>query len=383
VTVNPILATALLGCCFLPAQQGAAMPSEQACADFARRFTDTIAGDDPGAMDSAFDFRGMLLEGVRTADLPADFKKELESGAAPKPPWGGTLKKQIAEKGSYTLLRIREQGGVRKALFRIISPNGVNYHDYHLTATEGGGVKVSDIYVYQTAERLSETFRRMMVSSKLGRGDLSKPLTRSQTDYIDGLRKAGEAREVLQKGDPAEYLRRYAALPRAVQREKGILVLRTMAASQVGEKEALEALEDFKKTYPGDPCIDLVSIDPLTKLKKYDQVIDALDRLEKSVGGDPYLDFLRASVHLLDEKAAKAKECARRCVEREPSQEDAYWLLVQLTLKEKAWAETVQWLSSIEKTLKLEIGDLSQNRLYEEFLKTPEYKAWLKSRAKK
>jgi hypothetical protein len=381
--VSTFVLTALFGTWLAQAPAGPAVPTEKACHEFAQRLQASIVGDDPGAMDSSIDFKAMLLEGLRTADLSADLRRELESGEPPKIPWGATIRKQIEEKGSYTFLRIRDQGGTRKALFRLISTSGVNYYDYHLASAAGGGVKVTDIYVYQTAECMSDTFRRMMIASTLGRADPSKPMTRSQAEFLDGVRKAGEARAMIQKGDYAGYLRLYAALPPVIQREKSILVLRTMAAAQVGEKEALDAMEDFKKAYPGDPCLDLVAIDPLTILKKYDKVLEAVDRLDKAVGGDPYLEFVRASVHLIDEKPAKAKECAKRSIQREPTLEGPYWVLVNLALKDKAWAETARLLTSIEKQLGLEVGDLTQNELYAGFVKTPEYKAWLKGRAKK
>ncbi|HVE39716.1 MAG TPA: hypothetical protein VNM14_07505 [Planctomycetota bacterium] len=381
--MKTILSMALLGSGLLQAQQGPAMPSEKACQEFAQRFQAVVAGDDPSAMDSSIDFKAILVKGIRGVDVPAEFRKEIESGRPPEIPWGATIKKQIEEKGSYRFLRVREQGGARKALFRIISPAGVNYQDYHLAAAEGGRVKVTDIYIYQNAECLSETFSRMMVTAKLMQGDPSEPLTKPQSEYLAALRKAGEARQLLQKGDAAGFLRSYATFPPALQREKCILVFRTMAASQVGEKEALDAMEDFKKAYPGDPCLDLISIDPLTMLKKYDKVLEAIERLDKSVGGDPYLDYIRASVHLLDEKLPKVKECAKRCIEREPTLEEPYWAMVHVALKEKAWAETARWLTTFEKTFKLEIGDLSENKVYAEFIKTPEYKAWLKGREKK
>jgi hypothetical protein len=377
--VNPILPTLVLAC-LAQAQPGPAAPSEKACLEFARRLQAAIAGDDPASADASIDFRVILMEGLRGTTLSAEDKKEIEGGGL-QIPWGATIAKQIEEKGSYTFLRVREQAGMRKALFRMISSNGVNYHDYHLVAAEGGGLRVADIYVYQSAECLSATFGRMMVSAKLGRS--GKAMSKPQAEYLEGLRKAGEARQLLQKGDPAGYLKAYAKLPAVIQREKGILILRTMAAAQVGEKEAVEAMEDFKKAYPDDPCLDLVSIDPLTKLKKYDQVLEAIDRLEKSLGGDPYLDFLRASIHLLDEKPAKVKECARRAIQRDPTLDDPYWLMVTMTLKEKAWAETARWLSSIEKDLGLEIGDLTAIELYADFVKTAEYRAWLKGREKK
>jgi len=381
--VNSLLVTALFAAWLGQAPAGPALPAEKACQEFGQRLQVTVAGENPSAMDSSFDFKAMMMEGIRTADLPAESRKELASGPPPQIAWGAMVRKQIEEKGSYTFLRVRDQGGIRKALFRIIGPNGVNYHDYHLSAAAGGGVKVTDIYVYQTAECFSESMRRMMLSANLGQGDPSKPLTKSQEEFLDGLRKAGEARELLQKGDPAGYLRVYATLPPAIQRQKGILVLRTMAAAQVGEKEALEAMEDFKKAFPGDPCLDLVSMDPLTKLKKYDKVLDAIDRLDKAVGGDPYLELIRANIHVLDGKPAKAKECAKRCVQREQGLQDAYWFLVSMALQEKAWAETARWLSAIEKNLGLEIIDLTKDEPYAEFIKTSEYKAWMKGRAKK
>ena len=54
-------------------------------------------------------------------------------------------------------------------------------------------------------------------------------------------------------------------------------------------------LEDFRKYYSQDPCLDLLLIDYYTLKKDYAQAIPCVDRLDKSVGGDPYLNVLRAA----------------------------------------------------------------------------------------
>ena len=65
-----------------------------------------------------------------------------------------------------------------------------------------------------------------------------------------------------------------------------------------------------RQTLPGDPCVDLIALNAFGIRKVYAKVLAAVDRLEKIVGGDPYLKLIRATT-LLEQGGEKNHEAAK------------------------------------------------------------------------
>ena len=65
--------------------------------------------------------------------------------------------------------------------------------------------------------------------------------------------------------------------------------------------------------------------------------------------------------------------CLNRAIAAEPTLEDPYWTLVQISLDEKKFDETARLLTRIEKTFGLTLGDLTDVDVYAEFVKSAEY----------
>jgi biotin carboxyl carrier protein len=76
------------------------------------------------------------------------------------------------------------------------------------------------------------------------------------------------------------------------------IILRAKSAVKVSPGEYLGALRFWRANYPNDSSVDLVSIDAFFLQEKYDMALAAVERLDTSVGGDPYLDSYRAGLHL-------------------------------------------------------------------------------------
>jgi hypothetical protein len=52
--------------------------------------------------------------------------------------------------------------------------------------------------------------------------------------------------------------------------------------------------------------------------QRYGEAIAAIDRLDRDLNGDPYLDLLRANAYRLKGDESNAERYAQRAVEREP-----------------------------------------------------------------
>ena len=134
------------------------------------------------------------------------------------------------------------------------------------------------------------------------------------------------------------------------------------------------------QSFPGDPAADLAAVAGFIQYKKLDKALETIDRLEKAVGGDVYLNSLRASARLASGDAAKARALAATVTEQEPTLDQGWTTLLRVNLALKDFREVARCLSLVEKHLEITFGDLSTDKTYEEFIKSPEYADWMKGR---
>ena len=103
-----------------------------------------------------------------------------------------------------------------------------------------------------------------------------------------------------------------------------------------------------------------------------------LDHLDRSVGGDPYLDVLRGTTHAAAGDFEKSVTALERAIAAEPTMENAYFSLVNTTLMFDQHALTAQSLDRI--TAKFgytwELEDVPD---YARFLASEEGKRWLRA----
>jgi hypothetical protein len=60
--------------------------------------------------------------------------------------------------------------------------------------------------------------------------------------------------------------------------------------------------------------------------------------------------------------------------------QEAYWALVAVALYERKFDETLQRLQELDQKFKPNFPDFASLELYAEFIKSPQYQQWLKSR---
>ena len=293
-----------------------------------------------------------------------------------------TAKTLREQNGTYTFLRLRTEGNARRALFRMTMDDSFNYHDFRLEAGPGGAVRATDMYILLTGEWISETFRRSYVGMLASEPGILGKLTGKENDFVKNQSRINVMTKLRKEGKAAEALKLYATLPLEARNDKIALIVRYQAAMEVAPEELTKVLDDFEKAHPGDACLPAISIRVHAEGKRYDKALAAVDAVDQSLGGDPFLDVQRADIHLQAKAFDKAKALATKAIERDKSLEDAYWTLVTISIQEKAYADTVKWLNAIEKDLGIELADLEEVELYADFVKSPEHAAWQKGRKK-
>jgi hypothetical protein len=364
-------------------------PSQTVTDEQAHAFaTDMLAAINQGdatACNALIDWDAILAKTTAGVEAPDEFRQGFNTGA--KKQLGNTggpvgmIVAQASKGGSYKLLRVRKVDGHKTALFRLTLPSngGVNYHEFILDPGPGGKAVASDFYIYFSGEPISQTLRRgyMQASAEQNRGLLAR-LVGADHDFIQNLSKLTEMRELHAAGKDREALAVYNQLPASLQKDKTYLLLRLQITQKLDEAEYSASIEKIRATFPKDACIEFLSIDGFTILKQYDKAIESIDRLDKAIGGDPYLQVLRAGVYLNSDHPEKAVAAARAGVKELPDLIDARWSLVTALLKVDDNDGVLEALKQIDQHFKMTFSDMTRIPLYEKFVKSPQYQEWLK-----
>lgn len=299
-----------------------------------------------------------------------------------KPSASGDLAALIASRaatgGSCRFVRLKMAEDGWRLLFRLTVLDGrVNYHELIPQRRPDGRVRVVDALVYSTGETHSAALRRETLPAlqKAAAGGADVGLTPLESDLLRHWPGLMAIRAALNAGDGREATRLVEALPETLQKDKGVMLLRARAALRAGERSRL-ALAALERQFPGDPCVELAQMEALMRQNRPSELLAVVDRLDRAVGGDVYLDTIRANVCLATGNAAEARQAADRVAQALPDLPTTYLLRLAISLHEKDHAETARWLTVLRERAGISLGEIESNEAYAEFVRSPEYRRW-------
>jgi tetratricopeptide (TPR) repeat protein len=368
---------------------GATVRAGDASADearlaFARQLEGAMQKGEAEFFDQHFDQDAMIAKALAGLAFDDGTKQRFAQGfkrGQGNRTFGSMYAKLVRDGGEFSLLRMRQTDQLPCALFRLNSDQGLNYLEVALGQNRTGAVVMVDLYIYVLGEWFSRTARRaaLPLLADGGKTMLAK-LSGTENEFVQNLPKLQQAQTLFRSGAAKQAWDIFGQLPAGLREEKFILVQQYAAAKQLGEEQQLEVLEQMYRLFPRDPCMNLLMVDGWVMKKKFTAALSTLDRLDQAVGGDPYLDVLRAGILLQSGDTAKAKETAQRAVKQLPAHTDPLWTLVTISLHEKEFAETVRLLTTLAQEHKVQLQDLTTVPEYAEFVKSKEYAAWHKRR---
>jgi|SRR5579859_1532897 len=361
--------------------QDPATASERA-ADFARRLEAAVAKGERISLDMAMDADAFYNRVVDTAKLSQnleEFYKPMIRMSFTSGPYFGVLKGRV----TYKFLRIRKADDGLRALFRLTGQGAAfHYHELLLTP-DVESFRIVDYFVLKFEGFQSELTRRSVMPSpqtlklfnKLQHhptpGDVMMDYNSNVLNQFSQLVTAGEHQKALDK-----YYENVQAL-----KNVGIAqVLHVNAARMIDQATYDKALKEMAEVFKTGPAVDIVTLGGHLQYGQLDGALSCIDRIEKHVGGDIFLNVIRGNAYLGDKQPAKARDFFRAVTETEPTLDQGWWTLIAANLALKEYKEVVRCLNAVEKHLDVTIGDLSKVKTYEEFLKSPEYADWMKGR---
>jgi len=264
-------------------------------------------------------------------------------------------------------LRTQQYGGAPRPLIRLLSEAGLNYYELELDK-QGTKTRLADIYIMLAGEKLSET--------------LGSLVDTAQRSGIGEASKIKLVRQHMQAGRWQEAHALLLTLPSQMRAAKAIKLIEIQITGELGDELYLKSLNEYTKAFPGDPSLALVSIDRALLRKEYDTALAYLADLDKRIGGDPYLDVLRAGTLASAGKLDEAITAAKRATEREPTLEDAWWQLLTQQAASKRYAEAIPTLEMLRDKFGAVITpeSLAADERFGGLAASPEYIAWSKPR---
>ena len=372
-----VMCAALLAA--IPAGSTPASPTASECEQVARQLESHVAAKDIDFYINAFDWNALLDRMWPDGNSGQEDLQEVRYNLLKGLREG--VRQQAGQFRTMKLLRVKTDAGEPRALMRVQIGSAFNYHELIFGKSARGQPKIVDAFIYTSGEKMSDTGKRVLIPILLEKNkSLLERIFSDTPDLITHSAQWGQLPKLNAQGKYREVLDLCAQLPDSLQREKFILVQRFRAAQAIDQKDYLAALELWRRTYPHDPSIDLISIDAFVLEKQYPEALKCVDRLDQVIGGDPYLDYQRALLFTLMRDPTNAKNSALRAFERDPSLIEAGFLALAFLAEVQQYDACVALLNEMQSK-----GGYSKERLARGvdvskrlafFSKSAEYRKW-------
>ena len=354
----------------------------------AQQFTDkmliAIRGNDITTIASLIDVDALCKASVEGLDLSSanltDFTQGARQSLTMSTGLPAQLAASVANGGNCELLRYLEVDHQKRARIRLMFPNygGLNYLDFILGRNAAGQVVAQDMYIFYSGELLSKTMRRMAVqmAAQMNRNLLER-LKGTEPEFVKHLKDVQELSSAVAQKRTSEAARIYDGLPASLKQDKTLQLAHIRIAQQQSDTQYSQALAQYRASFPNDPSSELLSIDYYSLRKQYDKSLQALDKLDKSLGGDPYLNVMRAFVYVVEKKTSLAQQYVEKAAQGMPSSKDVNSLLLLISLRNRHYAPVPGALDALKKA-GAALLDVAHSAEFAGFRHSPQYAQWQK-----
>ncbi|MBZ0234839.1 MAG: hypothetical protein K8M05_21100 [Deltaproteobacteria bacterium] len=337
---------------------------------FAAQFVAAASPCEPARLGPLFDSRNLGRRAINKTRLRPDMKRELVKELERRRFDVSTqLCQGLADDVRFDLLRVRQVGADHHPLLRMIGGGTFNYYDLELgKPTAEGEPRAVDMLDYYSGNLLSDTVAEGMGvgASAAMRGERFDPAE------LTAARAAGDWQKVRDL---------VASMPPTLRAARIFRLAELQAVMQLEDPAYVDLLTAFERDFPDDPSMLLLVIDGHVMRKDVHALIAAIDRLERKLGGDPYLDLHRAGAYTLDPTPANLSEgelLARAVTTKLPELQDGWWTLATIQLMRGDHAGVVPTLDELKRRFAIvfDRDAMAAEAIYAGFLASPEFTAW-------
>lgn len=361
--------------------------SQDDAAEYGKKVIRAVEDSDIGSFNDLIDWTAILNE---VTSLPEseklnqsrkDFKVEFRKATKTKDSICGAIISTVEKGGEYSLLRTGTEEGRPFALFRLILPNngGVNFHKFYLHRNSSDEVLARDVYIYLSAEPITEIFRRGWVglaAQILNEDDDEK--NEEAKLFLANIQDMAKFFDLVNKEKNEEAIALFDQLPDETKKEKTVLIGRMRVAQRISPEDYAAVIQLIKEAHPDDPSLDFLMIDGYLLQNENEKAVECIEKTRESVGGDAYLAVMRANVLTKMGKLEEALESLKQAEQEEPTLQSIYSLGLDICLAAKDFDTTAAYLTKLEKDFGFTWKDLTTVDVFKEFTESPQYQEWLK-----
>jgi tetratricopeptide (TPR) repeat protein len=354
-----IVATLLLFSCDV--REPVEPPGAHECVAIAESFVASIERGDPSYFDQKFDRAALVARATHDMKIDREFRKSYIAGMDSLVKIVHRVIDVVREGGRYTLLQFHMVNKEPRILIRLLTADGrLNYHDLVFVRNpRTQQVVIGDIYIYLTGELLSASVKRNIMRAT-GRMVLGMEVKKEDKEYLEYLRTVSEMERLAGLGEHQKAVDLYRKLSSTHQHEKMALVLYATAAYMIDQDEYLRAIDLYAKEFPSDPSTPMFLIDKYVLLKRYDDCIAQLKKLDSLVDGDAYLSYMRGLIYQLKEDLPNARNCFKRAIAEEPFLEDPYLPMIDLLVRQGNFKDAVIYVNGLTNRFDKSFDDVRQ-----------------------
>jgi len=348
---------------------------------FAQQLAITINERNPDFFNQQFALSAIVNNIVQSVQAPQNIADNFVHNMTTAVNAGEEIVNALGESGQYTFLHINQLENKKiRAIFRLSEDSDINYHEVYLASTTDADIIITDFYIYKGGLPFSETLKKLYLTSLVDVQDELDYSTTSSADkaFIESVGLIHEINGLYQIGDYQEAYNGIAALPQALQNDKMVLMLQLKVAQALGNPQRKQALQQFKKYYPNDPAIAFLQLDHAFANEDYGAILTLLDGIDLYIGGDAHLKMLQANTYVLLQQHDIATSILAGLIAQKTTNEDVYWQLLQIYLKEESYVQATALLTQMQNELTINpVPRLVSAGIYNQFLNSSIYKDWM------
>lgn len=267
---------------------------------------------------------------------------------------GTIIQNQVNKTASYRCVNIDKSSGYVKLIFRVHSNIGLNYHEYTVDYSNDM-YSIVDIYTYYNDFLLSRDFYKLF-----------------KADYNQDFEKKLATLYHSKKHNKTINL-----FNQNIDKDNSSGLYYALRSSSYCDIEYMNELINLFDTEVSHRGTNLFILEGLFKQQAYTEILKHINILEISVGKDPYLNYLRASVYRAQNKLNRAEWLLNKAIRELPEEQTMYFSLLELYLDNNNFEGASMLLQQLVDNFNFYKDDLQPLLAsYPSYLNSDEYLNW-------
>lgn len=294
-------------------------------------------------------------------------------------PIGTQLVKNYEFNGSkLAYLRFLPDKEMPCGVLRVAENQMVDYLELYFALDEQGNLRIVDSLSHASGLMLSKIMGNVFISAFQSTQGLVNQLLDKEKVFLEGLETLNEITRAAQKGDVAGASILIDKVKPPVKDLEVFMVQALATKARISDQSFLDLVDYYQNLFPNHPALRTYGIIAETLRGNYKEALVAMDKMEQSVGGDPFMNILRAAVWMESKDYDLAEKAYNSALVVPHAEESVYWGLVSLGLLRENYDETVTYLKKLEMLLDVDfaLDKLVASDPYKDFGKSKEFAKW-------